>query len=60
MHIVAVALQIDPAGQSRVILRRLQLHLKRKRQIGLLILIAEVVNISRLAGPAQTVKEHKS
>ena len=60
MHIVAVALQIDPAGQSRVILRRLQLHLKRKRQIGLLVLVGQVVNISRLAGPAQTVKEHKS
>ena len=59
MHIVSVSLQIDSAGQTRVILRSLQLHLKRKCQICLLILIPEIIDISCLARAAESVKEHK-
>ena len=58
VHIVTVCLQIDPAGNPRVILVTCRLHLERQCQIVLQIGIFQLCN-RPLPGSAQPVKEHK-
>ena len=58
MEVKAQALQVDIPGESRIILRSLELKLKGKSQVILDIRVGEIIDIPCLCRIAESVKKH--
>ena len=59
MHVVTIALQIDPSRQSGIIFIGNYLHLEGKCQVFIYVWILQIINISMRLGIGKPVKKHK-
>ena len=59
MHVVPVALQIDPSGQTRIVLIGDHLHLEGKSQIFIYVRIFQISDVSRRLRVGQAIEKHE-